>query len=89
MVSGTGDVSKECNEVELKSWNHVLLKWALDKSPPDRQLAILVKEGIPEALRGEVWFRLAKADADPKLMDTYRILITKVIAIQNKKKKLR
>lgn len=79
MVSGTGDVSKECNEVELESWKDVLLKWATCKSPPARQLAILVKEGIPEALRGEVWFRLAKADIDPKLMDTYRILITKVL----------
>lgn len=79
LVSGTGDVSKECNEVELESWKDVLLKWATCKSPPARQLAILVKEGIPEALRGEVWLRLAKADLDPKLMDTYRILITKVI----------
>lgn len=72
-------MSKECNEVELESWKDVLLKWATCKSPPARQLAILVKEGIPEALRGEVWFRLAKADLDPKLMDTYRVLITKVI----------
>jgi len=81
LVSGTGDVSKECNEVELESWKDVLLKWATCKSPPARQLAILVKEGIPEALRGEVWLRLAKADLDPKLMDTYRVLITKVILI--------
>lgn len=81
MVSGTGDVSKECNEVELESWKDVLLKWATCKSPPARQLAILVKEGIPEALRGEVWLRLAKADLDPKLMDTYRILITKVMQV--------
>lgn len=77
LVSGTGVVSKECNEVELESWKDVLLKWATCKSPPARQLAVLVKEGIPEALRGEVWLRLAKADLDPKLMDTYRILITK------------
>ncbi|KAL4091109.1 hypothetical protein QTP88_025849 [Uroleucon formosanum] len=77
LVSGTGDVSKECNELELESWKDVLLKWATCKSPPARQLAVLVKEGIPEALRGEVWLRLAKADLDPKLMDTYRILITK------------
>lgn len=82
LVSGTGDVSKECNEVELESWKDVLLKWATCKSPPARQLAILVKEGIPEALRGEVWFRLAKADLDPKLMDTYRVLITKVFLIK-------
>lgn len=81
LVSGTGDVSKECNEVELESWKDVLLKWATCKSPPARQLAVLVKEGIPEALRGEVWLRLAKADLDPKIMDTYRILITKVISI--------
>lgn len=81
LVSGTGVVSKECNEMELESWKDVLLKWATYKSPPARQLAILVKEGIPEALRGEVWLRLAKADLDPKLMDTYRILITKVIIV--------
>ncbi|XP_050520900.1 rab GTPase-activating protein 1-like isoform X2 [Daktulosphaira vitifoliae] len=77
LISGTGDVSKECNELELESWKDVLLKWVTCKSPPARQLAALVKEGIPEALRGEVWLRLAKGDLDPKLMDTYRILLTK------------
>ncbi|XP_014248994.1 rab GTPase-activating protein 1 [Cimex lectularius] len=72
MLSGTGEVSKDCSLDELESWSEVLSKWGATRP---KQLSQLVKQGIPEALRGEVWQRLAKCD-DNTLMDNYRILIT-------------
>jgi len=63
--------------MELESWADVLARWTSTKQRP-RQLAALVQGGIPEALRGEVWQRLAGCENDTAMMDTYRILITKV-----------
>ena len=70
-------MSKDCSEMELESWAEVLARWTSTKQRP-RQLASLVRGGIPEALRGEVWQRLAGCENDTAMMDTYRILITKV-----------
>ncbi|XP_021936280.1 rab GTPase-activating protein 1-like [Zootermopsis nevadensis] len=76
LLSGTGEVSKDCSEMELESWAEALARWTSTKQRP-RQLASLVRGGIPEALRGEVWQRLAGCENDTTMMDTYRILITK------------
>ena len=46
----------------LDSWSQVLSDW--DRDNPllyPKQLPALVKQGIPEALRGEVWQRLTGA----------------------------
>jgi hypothetical protein len=75
LLSGTGEVSKDCSDVELESWREVLSRWTVEEERP-RNLAPLVRQGIPEALRGEVWQRLATSDT--KIIDNYRILITKV-----------
>lgn len=77
LLSGTGEVSKDCPEDELSSWADVLARWRANNAKP-RQLNSLVKQGIPEALRGEVWQRLAQSENDDATMDTYRILITQV-----------
>ncbi|CAG2057931.1 unnamed protein product [Timema podura] len=71
LLSGTGEVSKDCSEGELESWAEVLARWTSTKQRP-RKLSSLVLAGIPEALRGEVWRRLAGCDSDTHLMDTYR-----------------
>lgn len=41
-------------------------------------MAGLVRLGIPEALRGEVWQRLAGTEENTHMMEKYRVLITKV-----------
>uniref|UniRef100_A0A1B6CKT3 Rab-GAP TBC domain-containing protein n=4 Tax=Clastoptera arizonana TaxID=38151 RepID=A0A1B6CKT3_9HEMI len=82
MLSGTGEVSKDCSKSELDSWADVLVKWSIPTQHP-RQLAALVKQGIPEALRGEVWQRLAHCDQDSSLMDNYRILISQDCSCEN------
>lgn len=73
-----GEVSKDCSELELSSWAEVLQLWGTqtgEKKP--KQLKALVRRGIPEALRGEVWLRLADCSTDTTVMDNYRVLITK------------
>ncbi|XP_013183396.1 rab GTPase-activating protein 1-like isoform X2 [Amyelois transitella] len=74
LLSGTGEVSKDCEEDVLVNWAQVLRSWT---GPRPRALNQLVRVGVPEALRGEVWLRLAGIDQNDKLMETYRTLITK------------
>jgi len=76
LLSGSGEVSKECTVSELQGWAEVLSKWRTNLSQRPKQLQRLVKKGIPEALRGEVWQLLACCQDDESLIDYYRILIT-------------
>lgn len=73
-----GEVSKDCSEFELASWAEVLQLWNVQgSSTQPKQLKSLVRRGIPEALRGEVWLRLTDCSTDSEVMDAYRVLITK------------
>lgn len=76
-MSGTGEVSKDCSADELASWAEVLDSWQFNEQRP-KLLIKLTKQGIPEALRGEVWQRLSNCDNSQEMMDRYRMLITKV-----------
>lgn len=63
--------------MELAGWAEVLHSWT-PGGPRPRQLAALVRAGVPEALRGEVWQRLSLASEKMDLtVDNYRELVTK------------
>ncbi|XP_066588338.1 rab GTPase-activating protein 1-like [Prorops nasuta] len=76
MLSGTGEVSKDCSADELASWGEVLDSWQVNEQRP-KLLIKLTKQGIPEALRGEVWQRLSNCDNSQDMMAKYRDLIIK------------
>lgn len=74
LLSGTGEVSMDCSQETLDEWKPMLGEWN-EKRP--KSLATLVRSGIPEALRGNVWQRLVNVEDSVKLIDMYRVLLTK------------
>ncbi|KXJ05964.1 Rab GTPase-activating protein 1-like [Exaiptasia diaphana] len=74
LLSGSGMVQKECTEEELCSWSELLSKWK-DVSVKPRQLYSLVKKGIPEPLRGQVWQMMSGLQEDDDLLDSYKHLL--------------
>lgn len=79
VMSGLGTVSKDCAEEELLDWSDLLLRWRKGSwSDRPKGLQNLVRKGIPEALRGEVWALLAGCNEDEKFMiEKYRLLLSK------------
>lgn len=80
LLSGTGEVSKDCSAGELEGWAQVLSRWrqaGLEAGPPKALGPLVRATGIPEALRGEVWQLLAGAAQDPQAAQAYRLLLAR------------
>jgi len=76
LLSGTGEVSKDCSQDTLDEWDPILREWDGEKRP--KNLAPLVRLGVPEALREKIWQKLANVEGKLEMNDMYKILITKV-----------
>lgn len=78
LASGTGLVSQECTAGQLASWAEVLDKWRLNLDARPSRLSKLVRQGVPEPLRPEVWQLLAGSHKEEeRLMGLYRTLVKK------------
>ncbi|XP_074654020.1 rab GTPase-activating protein 1-like [Tubulanus polymorphus] len=78
LPSGSGVVSKDIMDGELlDSWHECLTKWHQNLSQRPKPVHQLVRKGIPEALRGEVWQLLAGCQDNKEMYEAYRILISK------------
>lgn len=85
MISGLGNVSKDCAQEELHDWSDLLSRWRKTTwNERPKGLQSLVRKGIPEALRGEIWQLLAGCNENEKSMnESYRLLLSKESPSEN------
>uniref|UniRef100_A0A915EUV2 Rab-GAP TBC domain-containing protein n=1 Tax=Ditylenchus dipsaci TaxID=166011 RepID=A0A915EUV2_9BILA len=77
LLSGSGEVNKECSDDLLSGWKALIEKWKEEPDKRPQELNALMNAGIPDVLRGEVWQLLAKVHVDLDLIQTYRMLLDK------------
>lgn len=75
LLSGTGEVSRDCSQDTLDEWGPIIQEWDGEKRP--KNLANVVRLSVPEALRCKVWQKLANVENKVELTDRYRLLLTK------------
>lgn len=75
--SGTGIVNRDCSASDLVGWSEILPRWHGKLHQRPKGLPELVRNGVPEPLRGEVWQLLSGVQKYSNLMDQYRIFLTK------------
>uniref|UniRef100_A0A0N4Z4K9 PID domain-containing protein n=1 Tax=Parastrongyloides trichosuri TaxID=131310 RepID=A0A0N4Z4K9_PARTI len=71
LLSGSGHVNQECSEEVMKEWNIILEEWEKDLNNNPENLKILIKNGIPDILRGKVWQYITKVPLSPELSTSY------------------
>lgn len=81
LLSGTGDVPKDCPQNVLEDWFPIMMNDWDDKRP--KNLAAMVRMGIPEKLRDKMWQRLANVENKTEIIDKYRLLLTKETKCEN------
>lgn len=82
LLSGTGDVPKDCPQDVLEEWNPIIMIQDWDGKRP-KNLAAMVRMGIPEKLRDKMWQRLANVENKTEINDIYRVLLTKETKCEN------
>uniref|UniRef100_A0A0R3PEK7 Rab-GAP TBC domain-containing protein n=1 Tax=Angiostrongylus costaricensis TaxID=334426 RepID=A0A0R3PEK7_ANGCS len=61
LLSGSGDVSKDCPEELMKQWTACIEEWRTNEEGARPAIvSSLIHNGVPDVLRGEVWRLLAK-----------------------------
>lgn len=82
--SGEQVMNKYCDTEKLletrldeNMWQKVLDTWRTDEECPEF-LTKLVKQAVPEKLRGQVWQRLCTYDDSEEILNNYRMLLSKV-----------
>eukprot|EP00047_Mylnosiga_fluctuans_P022541 m.121517 g.121517 ORF g.121517 m.121517 type:complete len:820 (+) comp9299_c0_seq8:1274-3733(+) len=73
IVSGSGTVERDVGGTVLDQWAEVLRTW---DTQPHRAIHGLVRAGIPETLRHQVWLRLAEG-VSSDLVEMYPYLLAK------------
>lgn len=77
LLSGTGDVPRDCEQEMLDEWNTVLAEIEKCGKRPPKNMANLIRLGIPGLFRNKIWQYLANVQNSTELIDVYRVLLTK------------
>lgn len=77
LPSGYGNVKNDCNQKELEEWSQLLSEWRSNPSVRPSQLPDLVRKGIPEPWRGEVWQLLTNCHNNDELISQYTVVLAK------------
>lgn len=75
LLSGTGDVPRDCPEDMLVEWNTIIEEFESGKRP--KNLSNLIHLGIPGMFRNKIWQYLVKIENNTKLIDDYKMLLTR------------